>query len=93
MNSERHSTQINQVVLTIWSQIFIGYYLNWRSVEARRDYLMRLFVRRLSAQPSLQASGTAGPKAQLSYFFSTIFQSRERAAGSDVEPFRSKELS
>jgi hypothetical protein len=31
MNTGGHSTQINQAVLAIWSQLFIGYYLNWPS--------------------------------------------------------------
>jgi hypothetical protein len=37
MNTGRHSTQINQVVLAIWPQLFIGYYLNWRAYAERQN--------------------------------------------------------
>ena len=55
MNTGRHSTQINQVVLAIWPQLFIGYYLYWQRTS-NTEILMRPFVLRVTVN---QASGTA----------------------------------
>jgi hypothetical protein len=65
MNGGRHSTQINQAVLVIWSQLFIGYYLYWRHAPNTK-ILVRPFVRRITHN---SASGTARTQVQVSYFF------------------------